>query len=109
MGASCGGTSTDSEEYIYNSVGLQSRHAYSILDVKNVQGHRWWSAIMIVIVIVVVSVSVIIIIVIFIVLLIHINFITIIVINILIIIVVIVICVPPLAYWPSPHYMPSGY
>lgn len=40
MGASCGGSSLDSEECIYTSVGLQSRHAYSVLDVKNVGRHR---------------------------------------------------------------------
>ena len=44
MGASCGGTSSDSDEDVYTTVGLQSRHAYSILHVKDIQGHRWVSA-----------------------------------------------------------------
>ena len=43
MGASCGGNSEDSDEHIYASVGLQSRHAYSILDIRNILGNKWVS------------------------------------------------------------------
>ncbi|XP_046853610.1 calpain-15-like isoform X2 [Xenia sp. Carnegie-2017] len=40
MGASCGGNAQDIDEGIYASVGLQSRHAYSILDIRNAQGNK---------------------------------------------------------------------
>ncbi|XP_031551035.1 calpain-15-like [Actinia tenebrosa] len=40
MGASCGGDSKPEEEATFNNVGLQTHHAYSVLDVKDVHGHR---------------------------------------------------------------------
>jgi hypothetical protein len=41
MGASCGGDSQPEEEATYTNVGLQTHHAYSVLDVKDVHGHRY--------------------------------------------------------------------
>lgn len=40
MGASCGGDTKPEEEPAYISVGLQTHHAYSVLDVKDVHGIR---------------------------------------------------------------------
>lgn len=44
MGASCGGDSKAEEEATYSNVGLQTHHAYSVLDVKDVHGHRYTSS-----------------------------------------------------------------
>lgn len=40
MGASCGGDTQPAEEPVYAAVGLQTHHAYSVLDVKDVHGIR---------------------------------------------------------------------
>ena len=40
MGASCGGDSKPEEEPAFAAVGLQTHHAYSVLDVKDVHGIR---------------------------------------------------------------------
>lgn len=40
MGASCGGDTEPDEEPAYTVVGLQTHHAYSVLDVKDVHGIR---------------------------------------------------------------------
>ncbi|XP_032234335.1 calpain-D isoform X2 [Nematostella vectensis] len=40
MGASCGGDTQPEEEPGYNAVGLQTHHAYSVLDVRDVHGIR---------------------------------------------------------------------
>ena len=40
MGASCGGDTQPKEEPVFASVGLQTHHAYSVLDVKDVHGIR---------------------------------------------------------------------
>ena len=40
MGASCGGDTQPNEEPVFASVGLQTHHAYSVLDVKDVHGIR---------------------------------------------------------------------
>lgn len=40
MGASCGGDTQPEEEPVFAAVGLQTHHAYSVLDVKDVHGIR---------------------------------------------------------------------
>ena len=40
MGASCGGDTKPEEEPLFAAVGLQTHHAYSVLDVKDVHGIR---------------------------------------------------------------------
>ena len=40
MGASCGGDTKPEEEPVYAAVGLQTHHAYSVLDVKDIHGIR---------------------------------------------------------------------
>jgi calpain-15 len=40
MGISCGGSNVDVQKSTYKRMGLKPKHAYSLLDVKDVQGNR---------------------------------------------------------------------